>query len=54
MKGLLDKSLQIRPDIYRLRLRLYEMFAPLAASCFVSATLCAVGETLKSLLSEST
>lgn len=34
--------------------RLYEMFAPLAASCFVSVTLCAVGETLKSLLSEST
>lgn len=54
MKGLLDENSQIRTDIYRLRPRLHEMFAPLAASCFVSATLCAVGETLKSLLSEST
>lgn len=54
MKGPLDEISQIRTDIYRLRPRLYEMFAPLAASCFVSATLCAVGETLKSLLSEST
>lgn len=54
MKGPLDENSQIRTDIYRLRPRLYEMFAPLAASCFVSATLCAVGETLKSLLSEST
>lgn len=51
---LLDEKPQIRSDIYRLGLQLYEMFAPLAASCFVSVTLCAVGETLKSLLSEST
>lgn len=51
---LCDENSQIRQDIYRLRPRLHEMFAPLAARCFVSATLGAEAETLKSPLSEST
>lgn len=46
----LDENELIRQDIYGLD----EMFAPLAASCFVSVTLGAAAETLKSLLSEST